>query len=91
MAAGCLTWCICVRGILEFFGHIARKKNDTLEVLLVTGKVQGRRPRGRSTMRWKDQIRDNTKIGVHDALHTAEDRNKWKAIVHKIIRGGHDP
>lgn len=82
---------LCLRRVFEFFGHIARKRTDTLETLLVTGKVQGRRPRGRSPMRWTDQIRENTKAEIHKAVHIAEDRNKWKAIVHKVTHRGHDP
>ncbi|XP_062532701.1 uncharacterized protein LOC134201580 [Bombyx mori] len=70
---------ICLRRVLEYFGHIATKDHGSLEKLMVTGKVNGRRPRGRGPTRWSDQIRTTLDTTVHDALHSAADR------------GGHDP
>ncbi|CAH0691675.1 unnamed protein product [Spodoptera exigua] len=80
-------------GILEFFGHTARRGNDKLEKLLITGKVEGKRPRGRSPIRWTDQIRTTLKTTVHDALHSAADRNRWRRVIRSTLlpRGGHDP
>lgn len=63
----------CVRRSFEIL-DIARKRGDNLEKLLVTGKVCGRRHRGRNPMRWSDQIRSTLNISVHVAIHTAEDR-----------------
>ena len=82
---------ICLKRILEYFGHIARKHGDNLEKLIVTGKVEGKRPRGRSPMRWSDQIRATLDSTVYDALRIAEDRAKWRHI--SIIKdgGGHAP
>lgn len=33
------------RSILQYFGHIMRRDNDSLERLVIQGKVEGRRPR----------------------------------------------
>ncbi|KAI5646582.1 hypothetical protein NE865_01515 [Phthorimaea operculella] len=85
---------ICLRRILEFFGHIARKDGRNLEQLMITGKVDGKRPRGRSPTRWSDQIRSALDTKLHVALHAAKDRQRWKSIVNeKIIshRGNHAP
>ncbi|KAA5661874.1 hypothetical protein F3G64_34070 [Pseudomonas aeruginosa] len=83
----------CLRRILEYFGHIARKDGSNLERLIVTGKVDGKRPRGRSPIRWSDQIRTALDSTFHNALHIARDKNKWRKIVRaKVIKkGGHDP
>lgn len=82
----------CARRSFEIFGHIARKRGDNLEKLLVTGKVCGRRHRGRNPMRWSDQIRSTLNTSVHVAIHTAEDRQEWRKMMQeKVIRGGHDP
>ncbi|CAH0699720.1 unnamed protein product [Spodoptera exigua] len=77
--------------ILEFFGH--RRDNDNLEKLLITGKVEGKRPRGRSPIRWTDQIRTTLNTTVHDALHSAADRNRWRGVIRSILlpRSGHYP
>lgn len=80
---------LCLRKILEFFGHIARKEGHNLEQLMVTGKVDGKRPRGRSPTRWTDQIRTNLDTNLHDALHAAKERNKWRDTIKRI--GNHDP
>lgn len=84
---------ICLRRILEFFGHIARKDGQHIEQLMVTGKVDGKRPRGRSPTRWSDQIRSALNTNLHKALHEAKDRNRWRELVHKKIiqQGSHDP
>lgn len=83
---------ICLRRIFEFFGHVARRRGDNLEKLLVTGKLQGKRPRGRSPMRWSDQIRTNLDTTVHHALHTAQNRTSWKDIIkRRVTNRDHDP
>ena len=51
---------ICRRHILQYFNHITRRGEDNLEKLIVQGKVEGRRPRGRSPSRWLDQIANIT-------------------------------
>ncbi len=84
---------VCLRRVLEYFGHIARKEGNNLERLIVTGKMEGKRPRGRSPIRWSDQIRTTLDSTIHGALHTARDRIGWRKIVREkvIPKGGHDP
>lgn len=76
---------ICLRRIFEFFGHIARKPGDDLQKLIVTGIVDGKRPRGRSPMRWSDQIRSTLSMNVSEAVHVAENRSRWRNIVKKKV------
>ncbi|CAD0244621.1 unnamed protein product [Spodoptera exigua] len=71
--------------ILECFGNTARRDNDNLEKLLITGKVEGKRPRGRSPIRWTDQIRTTLNTTVHDALHSAADRNRWRKVIRSTL------
>ena len=40
---------------LQYFGHL-RWRADTLEGILMLGKIEGRRRRGRQRMRWLDGI-----------------------------------
>lgn len=84
---------ICLKRVLQYFGHIARKDGDNLEKLVVTGKVEGKRARGRSPMRWSDQIRTTLDSTVYDALRVAEDRLRWRKIIKSSLMdgGGHDP
>ena len=41
---------------LQYFGHLMR--TDSLKKILMLGKIEGRRRRGRQTMRWLDGITD---------------------------------
>ncbi|CAH2239712.1 jg6781 [Pararge aegeria aegeria] len=43
--------------ILTFFGHVSRRDNDSNERLVVQGRIEGTRSRGRSPMTWADQIK----------------------------------
>ena len=40
---------------LQYFGHLMQRA-DSLEKILVLGKIEGRRRRGRQRMRWLDGI-----------------------------------
>jgi len=40
---------------LQYFGHMIQKA-DSLEKTLMLGKIEGRRRRGRQSMRWLDGI-----------------------------------
>ena len=42
---------------LQYFGHLIRRA-DSLGKTLMLGKIEGRRRRGRQTMRWLDGITD---------------------------------
>ena len=42
---------------LQYFGHLMRR-TDSLEKILMLGKIEGRRRRGRQRMRWLDGVTD---------------------------------
>ncbi|KAL4704572.1 hypothetical protein ACJJTC_017827 [Scirpophaga incertulas] len=71
-------------------GEVARRDTSNLERLVVTGKIEGKRPRGRSPKRWSDQIVEELQIPVSDALHQATERDQWRRLVDGIKRS-HDP
>ena len=43
---------------LQYFGHLTRK-TDSLEKILMLGKIEGRRRRGQQRTRWLDCISDS--------------------------------
>ncbi|KAG6445345.1 hypothetical protein O3G_MSEX003850 [Manduca sexta] len=72
---------ICLRKILEFFGHIACKPGDNLQKLIITERMEGKRSRGRNPMRWTDQVRTTLNMNVAKAVRVAKNRTRWQNIV----------
>lgn len=70
--------------ITKFFGHVERRDPDNLERLVVQGKVQGARPRGRSPKRWTDQIKELTGYSLNEASEKVRHRSRWRTVVDKI-------
>ena len=67
--------------ILTFFGHICRRGDVAIERLVVQGKVEGCRPRGRSPMRWTDQIKAAVGGPLHTSIRKAAVRDEWRRVV----------
>ena len=59
---------------LEFFGHAMRKEG--LEDLFVTGKVEGRRDRGRQRMTYLSNLAGWTGIPQLELIRAAKDRTR---------------
>ena len=43
---------------LQYFGHLMQR-NDSFEKILMLGKIEGRKRRGRQRVRWLDGITDS--------------------------------
>ena len=70
---------------LQYFGHLMRRA-DSLEKTLMLGKIEGRRRRGRRSLRWLDGITDSMDMGLGRLQQLVMDREAWHAEVHGVTK-----
>ena len=70
---------------LQYFGHLMRRA-DSLEKILMLGKIEGRRRRERRRMRWLDGIIDSMDMGWGGLPELVMDREAWHAAIHRVAK-----
>ena len=70
---------------LQYFGHLMQIA-DSLEKILMPGKIESRRRRGQQRMRWSDGIINSMDMSLSKFLEIVKDREACRAVVHGVAK-----
>ena len=70
---------------LQYLAYLMRRA-DSLEEILMVGKIEGRRGRGRQRMRWFNGIIDSMDMSLSKLWERVKDRKARRADVHGVTK-----
>ena len=70
---------------LQYSGHLMRRA-DSLEKILMLGKIEGKRRRGQQRMRWLDSTTDSMDMNSNTLWEIVKVREAWSAVVHGFTK-----
>ena len=70
---------------LQYFDHLMWRDNS-LENILMLGKIEGRRRRGRQRMRWLVGITDSMDMSLSKFQEIVKGREAWHTVLHGVAK-----
>ena len=70
---------------LQYLG-LLMWRTDSLEKTLMLGKIEGRRRRGRQSMRWSDGITNSMAMSLSRLQKLVMEREAWHTAVHEVTK-----
>ena len=69
----------------QYFGHLMRR-TDSMEKILILGKIDGGRGRVQQRMKWLDGITNAMDVNLSKLQKIAEVRGDWCAAFHGVAK-----
>ena len=70
---------------LQYFGHLMRRA-DSLEKILMLGKTEGRKRRGRQRMNRLDGVIDTMDMSLSRLWEIVKDKEAWSTAVLGVLK-----
>ena len=70
-------------GQMSFLGHIMRKHG--LENIVVTGKIEGKRSRGRPRLNFMKSLSQLLKISEAEIIERTRNREEWRTMTASVF------
>ena len=70
---------------LQYFGHLIRRA-DSLEMILILGKIEGKKRREWQRMKWLYNITYSMDMDLSKLQEIVKDSRSWHAAVHRATK-----
>ena len=68
---------------VQYVGHLMQR-TDSLEKILILGKIEGKKRGGQQRMRWLGGIIDLMDMSLSKLQEIVKHRKAWRAAVHEV-------